>query len=308
MRIAGSCFKGAVMASCLAAALMLMSPRVWAQPDRIGRTVQISVDGAYLGIGMEEVTSDNLAKYKLSNERGVIVRSVEKGSPAQDAGLQENDVILEFAGTPVLSTVQFARLVQEMPVGRKVDLVVSRDGKKLDLTAKLKEREGTAASGNRRARIFPRDGSSEDYFYRFNGPLGRSFEFRTPEGKRPFILSIPDDLREDNLPAGRPRLGITMQSLTSQLAEFLGVPGKKGALVTSVSEGTPAAGRLRAGDVIVRANEKLVESPEDVAKIVRELDGDAKLDFKVVRDRKEISIAVQLPKMEEKSKSGGYKM
>ena len=306
--MSGSCFKAAVVAICLAVAVMLTVPSIWAQPARIGRAVQISVGGTYLGIEMEEVTSENLAKYKLSNERGVIVRSVEKGSPAQDAGLQENDVILEFAGTPVLSSTQFARLVRETPAGRKVDLVVSRDGKKLNLTAKPKEREGGNVLSERGVRILPRGELNGERSYRFDGPLGRSFEFRTPEGKRPFILSIPEDLREDYLPAGRPRLGITMQSLTTQLSEFLGVTGKKGALVTSVNEGTPAAGKLRAGDVIIRANDKPVESPEDLANVVRNLDGEAKLDLKVVRDKREISIAVQLPKTEEKSKSGGYKM
>ena len=38
--------------------------------------------GAYLGIEMSDVTSANMAQYKLSDERGVIVRSVQAGSPA----------------------------------------------------------------------------------------------------------------------------------------------------------------------------------------------------------------------------------
>ena len=85
--------------------------------------------GAYLGIQMADVTASNMSQYKLSSERGVIVRSVVKGSPAEAANLQNGDVILEFAGYPVWSSLQLSRLVQETPVGRKVELIVSRDGK-----------------------------------------------------------------------------------------------------------------------------------------------------------------------------------
>ena len=47
---------------------------------------------------MKDVTADDVSKYKLSSERGVIVSSVIKGSPAETANLKEEDVILEFGG------------------------------------------------------------------------------------------------------------------------------------------------------------------------------------------------------------------
>src|SRR4029079_16053180 len=91
----------------------------------------------------------NMASYQLTDERGVIVRTVEKGSPAEAANLQEKDVILEYAGMPVFSTTQMMRLVQETPEGRKVILGVSRDGKKLDLTVNIGKREGPLGQGDR---------------------------------------------------------------------------------------------------------------------------------------------------------------
>ena len=77
--------------------------------------------GSYLGIRMEDVTSDNMASYKLDAERGVIVRSVDKGSPAEEASLREKDVILEYDGIPVISSTQLKRLVQETPPGRRAE-------------------------------------------------------------------------------------------------------------------------------------------------------------------------------------------
>jgi C-terminal processing protease CtpA/Prc len=61
----------------------------------------------------------------------------------------------------------------------------------------------------------------------------------------------------------RPRLGIKMQELNSQLAEFFEVDD--GVLITSVSHGSPAqVAGLRAGDVIVEANDRAVGSEEDL--------------------------------------------
>jgi len=235
-------------------------------------------NGSYLGIEMEDVTAENMGSYKLSAERGVIVRSVERGSPAEGASLREKDVILEYDGTPVISTTQLARLVKETPPGRKVGLLVSRDGEKLKLTAEIGGREG----------------------------LGRRFRFSMPEGG-PFGFSFPKG--EIFVPGReRPRLGVTLQELTPQLGEFLGVPGKKGALVTSVQEGSAAASaHLRAGDVIIKANGQAIDDPED---LLRHLDGKAeggKLELNVVREKKEVTVTVELAGKEERRK-GGYRL
>lgn len=265
------------------------------------RAVGIDGGGAYLGVEMEEVTASNMAVYKLTAERGVIVRNVEKGTPAEAAGLQVKDVILEFSGTPVLSTSQFSRMVRETPVGRKVDLVVSRDGKKVSLSAKLGERPGGGSFA------VTRPGDREGRVLRFEGPQGRDFSFRVPDdlggSGRNFVwrgIGPEMDLRE------RPRLGVTLDSLTDQMGEFLGVPGKKGALVVSVTEGTPAAGKLKAGDVIVRADDKAIENAGDLERILRGKGEEAKVDLKVIRDKKELSLAVELARSGQSSR--GYRM
>ena len=114
-----------------------------AQRTPASQILRLTLDGAYVGIQMEDVTAENMAKYKLTSETGVIVRSVEKGSPAETARILENDVILEYAGIPVFSASGLVRLVQETPVNRTVNLVVSRDGKKINLAVKIGERQNT---------------------------------------------------------------------------------------------------------------------------------------------------------------------
>ncbi len=306
MRTAGGHAGHPVLMICLAAAAALAVAPGWAQSSRTQRSFELRVDGAFLGITMDEVTADNMARYKLNSERGVIVRSVEKGSPAEEAGLRENDVILEFDGIPVLSAAQFGRMVSEIPPGRKVDLVVSREGKKLNITAKLKER--SLSEPGPQVEVFPHDGSDRDFTFRFNRPPGRLFGFRTPEGedRNFFYYQNPRGL-EPGTTSEKPRLGITLQPLTIQLGEFMGVPSKKGALVAGVTDGSPAAGKLKAGDVIVRANDKAIEDPEDLIQLIRDR-GISRLDLKVIRDKKEIPVTIDLPKEEGKSGSRGYKL
>jgi len=264
----------------------------------IEKNVQIGLDGAYLGIEMEDVTADNMASYKLAGERGIIVRSVIKGSPAEAAGLQEKDVILEFAGTSVQSVQQMRRLVRETPVGRKVDLVASRGGMKINLTARIGKRENGRG-----------EAENEPDIMMFGAPGGRTFHFRTPEGgnwpEMPGMPGMGPSWKEES---SKPRLGVTLQPLTDQMAEFLGVPGRKGVLVSSVVEGSPAVGKLKAGDVIVRADNQPIEDLADLTRIVRGKPEGGKLELKAVRDKKEIVITVDLAGTGAKPQNRGFKL
>ncbi len=239
----------------------------YAQSGPFPNIIQMNSNGAYLGIEMEDVTAANLAKFKLTSEKGVIVRSVVSGTPAEKAGLHEDDVILEYAGTPVWSAAQFTRLVQETPPGRKVDLAVSREGKRISLTAEIRSRNEDRSS-------------------------------RSEDGMRNLFRMLPDgraergDSRIILEPSGKPRLGLTLQPLSDQLAEHMGVPGKKGVLVASVLEGSPSAGKVRAGDVITAADGKDIGQPEDLTRIVRDKEG--KMSLKLIRDKKELTVEVTL--------------
>ena len=297
-RLLKSRFKYSVLAVALAYAVALPAS-LQAQPQSGGFGIR-PMGGSYLGIEMENVNAENMALYKLTDERGVIVRTVEKGSPAEAANLQEKDVILEYAGTPVFSAMQLMRLVQETPEGRKVSLVASRDGKKLDLAVKIGKSEGPLSFGDRRE-------FDSGRAFGFGGPGGRSFGFEIPEGGLPFGFALPPGHDQELGQFGRPRLGLTLQPLTEQMSEFLGVPGKKGVLVTSVAPGSAAvAAHLKAGDVIVIVDDRSIEDPDDLSRAIRQKQPGEKLELKVIRDKKEISMTVELPG--DGGKSGGFKL
>jgi serine protease Do len=229
---------------------------------------------AFIGIVMKDVTEDTKAEYKLDEAAGVIVESVETGSPAETAGLEEDDVIMEFAGIKVRSMLQFRRLVQETPIGRKVEMEINRAGKRENLAVQIGERTESMA---------------DDRFERMTIPFGDNsgasgFLFRRPD--------VPEPGWEG--PSQRTgRLGIEVQPLSEQLAETLGVPGKKGVLVSSVMEKSPSDGKLKAGDVIVQAEDSDIETPQELADMVRRK-SDGSVSFKVIRDKKVITVKVNL--------------
>jgi serine protease Do len=99
----------------------------------------------YLGVVPQDITRELAEAKDLKDTKGIIIANVEKGTPADDAGLMAGDVILEFAGTKISDVPQFRRIVAGVTPGKDVDVVVIREGKTRTLTAKLRERPDVVA-------------------------------------------------------------------------------------------------------------------------------------------------------------------
>ncbi|HZH61848.1 MAG TPA: trypsin-like peptidase domain-containing protein [Metabacillus sp.] len=105
----------------------------------------------FMGIGMRslnEVSSYHKAQtLKLSEDitDGVIVMSVVPVSPAAQAGLQEFDVIIEFAGEEVKDIIDLRKVLYDQDVGDTVEVIYYRNGEKMSGKMKLGE-ENTLGS------------------------------------------------------------------------------------------------------------------------------------------------------------------
>ncbi len=94
----------------------------------------------YLGVGPVTLTPAIRAQLGLSVDKGVIVDSVGRGSPADQAGLQRGDVITAMDGKPVESEVQLRQMIQTHKIGDTIELTVVRDGQQsITLRATLTE-------------------------------------------------------------------------------------------------------------------------------------------------------------------------
>jgi len=176
---------------------------------------------------------------------------------------------------------------------------VLREGKRVDLS--VTPESGTHA-GRRIEREFefkvpPPDvfaGRPGDDEMMGPGPGSRKFFFdvRPPKGGGPgdFMWFAP----------GRARLGVGIEELTPQLADYFGT--KDGVLVTSVEPDTPAAkAGLKAGDVITSVNGKAVSDGGELIEAVQSADDGAEVTVGYVRDKKAATAKATLePREKEK--------
>jgi serine protease Do len=173
----------------------------------------------------------------------------------------------------VRSARQLTRLVQETPAGRAVPATVLRDGQRTSVT------------------ITPEDGNRFSYD-RF-GDLENLGNFRlrvAPKPPSPPAPPAPPMAWDfDELLGRSNRLGVTVDSLTGQLAEYFGA--KQGVLVTSVNDNSAAAkAGLKAGDVITTFNGSPVDGPADIRRRMQGLrDGD-EFTIEILRDRKGVTL------------------
>lgn len=218
--------------------------------------------GSRLGVMVQDVDGTD-------KTGGVRVDSVDPGSPAEKAGLATGDIVVEYDGERVRSARQFTRLVQETPEGRQVPLAILRDGKRQSLTAAPE------------ARAFAWDMHIDGDRIRRDVERGmRGFQMNGPEMRfnfdRDFGMLAPSSRR---------RLGVSVDSLSDQLAQYFGA-SDGGALVTSVEKDSAAdkAG-LKAGDVITAINGERVRDAEQVGDKVREV-REGELTIAYLRDKK----------------------
>ena len=132
---------------------------------------------------------------------------------------------------------------------------------------------------------------------------GQGIGFATPVQ---LARSVLDQLK-DKGKVTRGWLGVYIQRLTPDVAEKLGVPGKRGALVSDVTKDGPASmAGVKSGDVIVAFNGKEVKDEHELPAIVASTKPGQKVDLKVIREGKEVVIPVTLAEMEgEPGRRGG---
>ena len=103
--------------------------------DQIAATGKAS--HARLGVAIQEVNQTLADSFKLDKPEGALVSNVEKGGPADKAGLQPGDVIRKVNGTPIVASGDLPALIGQAMPGEKVTLEIWRQGKPEELTAKL---------------------------------------------------------------------------------------------------------------------------------------------------------------------------
>jgi serine protease Do len=89
----------------------------------------------YLGVALSDIPAD--MKDELKATQGILIRSVEKGMPAERAGIEPGDIVTEVDGAPVRNESHFREMIADKGPGATVTLKILRDGKPLTVRATL---------------------------------------------------------------------------------------------------------------------------------------------------------------------------
>ena len=193
------------------------------------------VKRGWLGVHIQGVTEEIAETLGLKQATGALVASVIKGGPAEKGKIQPGDVVLKFDGRDVTEMRRLPRIVADTDVGKKVPVVVWRDGKEVRLEVAVGQLE-------------------EDTKVAARAGTGKGGESRTGNG-----LSLDD-------------IGLTVSDAGPRVRERFKIEKDvKGVIVTGVVDGGPAAEKgIRAGDVIVEVSQQEVAKPADVAARIQE--------------------------------------
>jgi serine protease Do len=194
---------------------------------------------------------------ELLGKSGVEVTRVASLSPAEAAGLKPGDVITQFNGETVRGTEHFAYLVNRVQPGSRVPIEIQRGDTQQTITARIGSPPPPATS------------------------VGG-----VPGARDPRIIDEPQTFQGWRNPV----LGVQVQELEGQLADYFGVT--QGLLVHLVAAGSAAArAGIKAGDVITGVGSAKVSTVADLTNRLRLMPGNS-IGLTVMRNRQSVSLPV----------------
>lgn len=213
----------------------------FAIPSSMARVVMNSlvkegkVVRGWLGVSIQRVTPDLAKQFDLPEDKGVLVADVTENGPAEKAGIERGDVIIEYDGKEANEPTSLRNMVANTPPSTEVTVKVLREGK-------------------------PKT-------------------FKVTIGELPSEMQNTPD-KFDNL-----LNGVSVQAVSPQIKKELGITKRlSGVVITSVEEGSPAAGILEKNDVILEINKKKIRNVKDYESVVSDIKPDQTILLLVYRN------------------------
>ena len=256
-----------------------------------------SVNGrppGYLGILFHDAAAENA---RSRGPHGVEVVMVDHDGPAGKAGLQPHDILLSLNGQAIAGREALRRMIHDAGAGVDVVLGVLRSGRALTLTARLADRDTVERAAMARLAassppLQPPVTTAEADGSVTGAPETPPAEMQPspPPGPAPVVHG--QSFLGSVLHSG-PFTGMMLDAMEPQLATYFGAPQGVGLLVQSVTPGSPAAvAGLRAGDVLLRADQVALRTPSDWSKRVHAAKG-RPMALSVLRERREMTVTLQ---------------
>ncbi|MGB5747308.1 MAG: Do family serine endopeptidase [Desulfobacterales bacterium] len=107
------------------------------------------VTRGWLGVAIQDLTTEMAEYYGLKDRKGVLVADVFKGDPADKAGIQAKDIIIEVNDEMIETSRQLTAMIASLQVGETAKVEIFRNGKKKAFSVKLAKRSDEKLAGGR---------------------------------------------------------------------------------------------------------------------------------------------------------------
>jgi len=249
--IIGGCMKSRV----LIVLLLLSSVLMFAEQEGNKERQKKSKKQGWLGVSIQDVTPRFARDHELKIKEGAFINEVVEDSPADSAGLQEEDVIVEFNGKKIEASEDLTDAVRETTPGTKVNVKINRKGENKTIGVNV---------GKNKMRM--------------------PFAVMAPRAPRVVVNMFGGDYE-----------GMELMELNKQLGEYFEAPNGKGVLVTDVEkdENASKAG-IKAGDVITKIGDESIKDVEDVRDAFSDYEEDDKANIELMRKGKKITVTLEI--------------
>ncbi|MBE9546301.1 MAG: DegQ family serine endoprotease [Proteobacteria bacterium] len=143
----------------------------------------------WLGVSVQDITEDIAKSLNLKEAKGALINDVFEGDPADKAGLKAGDIVIGINGKKIKNTREVLRIVALLPVGKKIEIKVLRDGKEKVFQIEIAERKERKELADA--------GKIKEYF-------GMTTQEITPEIAEHFGLSDTKGVIVSHVKAGSP--------------------------------------------------------------------------------------------------------
>lgn len=228
--------------------------------------------GPWIGVYAQPIDEDIEEAFNLSRSDGIVIVDVLDGSPAEDAGLREKDIIIKFNNENVDGTIPLKDFVLDTQAGDEVNITFVRDDN---------EKTATVIIGNR-----PKSSNLEKSFW------GR--------------LKSPDDYSYTFMSGPSGYIGVGILDLNDQLGEYFGVENGDGVLVAEVEEDSPAENAgFQAGDVITGVDDENVNTTDELREFIGAMEEGDEATISYLRNKKEHTVTVEIAEREPEFRTFG---
>ncbi len=285
----------AVLVALVAACVVVPAPALAGERE-IKVVIETDDDGGgWLGIGIQELDSKIRGKLDIDSDvEGILITEIYDDSPAEEAGLEKHDILVSVNGEKGKDLSDFVKLIRANAPGADVEIQVYRDGKMKTVGATLGEREHT-------------------FIWKGLGGLEGLKGLEALEGlealKALEHIVIPEIDIGISSWGRRGRLGVYIENVSGDLAEYFEIPGGEGVLVEGVVEDSPAeAAGIMAGDIIYKVDGKTICCTKELVEAIAKMEADEETPIVLIRKGNEVVVQAVVAESEYDKAMQAYKI